>query len=344
MRAFLVKVFVVCLPMAIVLISVNYFGDTARIFSNRYEEKIVNILLSNRSVTNIDNYDERAFQQKWVKTISFTPEVVVIGSSKAMLIDSSMLGGHRTINSSVSGGGLATIENTYRLYLAAGNIPPNIIIGLDPWTMNDDNTQQRMAQKPGYRKTSNDDQTLLDKFSTLFSLTYFQRSLPALVARIKGDNEPVPTQKRYNITNTKNPDGSVAYGHAYRHSSEAEVKARVDGYLKRGDIADIDLLNSVSLDKLTRLANLISDMQAHRIRVTILLTPYHPSVYRVVTNSFPGGLKTEPLMQRLALKKKVPLLGSFDPEKCGLSNRDFYDAVHCTEPALKMILSEFSIK
>jgi hypothetical protein len=245
------------------------------------------------------------------------------------------------INNSISGATLTDIEAVYHLYLLTGKIPRRIIIGIDPWTLNDDAEQQHIAQKSGDHKIDNGKQTRLNKFTTLFSLTYFQRSLPALLRKIRGHDQPVATTEKYNVSNTKNPDGSLTYNDAYRNSSETAVKSRVEIYLKRGDIADLKLLNSVSAGKWKQLLQLINDMQTRHIRVFLLLTPYHPSIYKTILNSYPSGLNAEHLIKQFADQKKIELIGSFDPAKCGLSNRDFYDAVHCNEHGLRLILNKF---
>lgn len=343
MRVFLYKVLSIGLPVIAMLAMVNYWGDAARIFSADYENKIVSILLSHRSATNISNYNERLLQQEWIKKIPFTPDITVIGSSKAMLVDSGMIRGYRLINNSVSGATLTDIENIYRLYLAARNIPRRIIIGIDPWTLNNDATQQHIARKAGDHKNSDDRQTGFDKITTLFSLTYFQHSFPVLLLKIRGRDQPIATTEKYNISNTKNPDGSLTYGDAYRNSSEAAVASRVELYVKRGDVDDLDLLNSVSASKWKQLSRLIDDMQMHHIQVHILLTPYYPSIYKMISRRFPSGLRAEHMLGQLAGQKKLTLTGSFDPEKCGLSTSDFYDAVHGNEHGLSLILSKLVI-
>lgn len=347
MRPFLYRVLGACLPLLALLVFVNFTGDAARIFSNNYEQTIVRILLSGKSATNISNFNERQLQQKWIAKLPFIPAIVTLGSSKSMLINSGMLNGDTLINNSVSGADLTDIENIYHLYLSAKKLPRIIILGLDPWTLNDGAAVQHITQKTNRHKTGNSQQsgtvqyTSSDKFASLFSLTYFQQSLPVLFERIRNNDQPIATANKYNVSNTKNPDGSLTYGNAYRNSSDATVKSRVEVYLKRGDIANLDLLNSVSHDKWRQLLQLVENMQNHHIKVVFLLTPYHPTVYEILHNRFPSGLNPEYLINKLAVQKKITLIGSFDPGKCGLSDRNFYDAVHCNEEGMRLILSNF---
>lgn len=87
MKQFLIKTIFISILILGTLISVNYFGDAARLFSVGYEKRIADIILSGINVTNISNYDERLFQKELITSMEHSPDVVILGSSRTMLIN-----------------------------------------------------------------------------------------------------------------------------------------------------------------------------------------------------------------------------------------------------------------
>ena len=49
--------------MILILVVVNYIGDSANLFKIGYESKMAEIVIQGNYVTNIDNYDDRIFQK-----------------------------------------------------------------------------------------------------------------------------------------------------------------------------------------------------------------------------------------------------------------------------------------
>ena len=62
MRSFLLRIVWFTLPIITVLVTSNYFGDSASLFRTEYEETIAELILDGSDVTNISNYDERLLQ------------------------------------------------------------------------------------------------------------------------------------------------------------------------------------------------------------------------------------------------------------------------------------------
>lgn len=344
MKSFLIKTSMLGLPLILLVMAVNYFGDAGRLFSSNYENKIVAILLSNRAATNIGNYNERLMQVKWIEKLPDTPEVVVLGSSKAMLINKEMLNGCRLINNSVAGATLSDIEDVWGHYLALKKFPRKIILEINPWLLNPDILERSQNKHSNKHKTANVAwaKGSSDTVLSLFSPSYFRYSLSTLFWKIKGKDDPVPTLRKYNTTSTRCADGSFTYSDEYRNGDEAVVRSRVEIYFKRGDISDVHNLSSFDAGKWDRLNRMLDQMQQHKIQVTLFLTPFYPKVYQLILDNFPAGLSTEHLLAQMAEGRKMMLIGSYDPRKCGLSEDCFYDAVHCNEKGIRLLLKDFN--
>ena len=88
-RRIILKLTLILLPVAILVISVNYFVDPANMFSSReYVSGIADILSKGNNVNNVKNYDERLLQEQMTTKLQRTPDIVVLGSSRVMAVGS----------------------------------------------------------------------------------------------------------------------------------------------------------------------------------------------------------------------------------------------------------------
>ena len=87
MKKFIYKIIIISSVIYSIVIIINYLGDPGNLFSKSYEMEIVEMLKFN-NVTNISNYDERAFQREFINSLEIKPDIIAIGSSRVMSIDS----------------------------------------------------------------------------------------------------------------------------------------------------------------------------------------------------------------------------------------------------------------
>lgn len=340
MQKFLVKITLTILPLLVVLVLVNYFGDSAKLFDNNHEKKLASIINSNHNLTNISNYDERLFQKEVINGRDSVADIVVIGSSRTMLINSELFPGKSLVNNSVSGATIEDIVAIYHLYKLKNRLPEKIIIGLDPWTFNDKNKLERWKSLSKEYHAFHDSLVESDKYfkyRQLYSLSYFQSSIKSLITRIKGGDEPVATDEIYNVTNTIHPDGSLTYAEAFRNASPKEIESKIISYLD-GDIYGIENYETVSLKVKQELELLLQDMHTHGIEVIFFLSPYHPRAYQFIKTNYPAVEQAEGYIKTLASTRNIEVLGSFDPARIGLGEDDFYDAMHVREGGVKVIV------
>jgi hypothetical protein len=251
MRQFGFKSLLVTLPILVLLVSVNYFGDAARLFDADYEKKMAEIIMDGSFVTNINNYDERVFQLELITQMNEAPEVLVLGSSRTMLIRSAHFPNNSFFNNSVSGASIEDIIALFQIYKERKLLPKKIIVGVDPWLFNENNGQTRwMSLETFYNKYNKKSPTqssgnALNKYGELFSLSYFQSSSKALYQKINGTYDPVPTLNEENTTNTKLSDGSLVYREDYRNATQNEIDAKIDEYTS-GRIYSVENFDAIS--------------------------------------------------------------------------------------------------
>lgn len=348
MKRFLLKIFLLTLPLFLILVFVNYFGDAANLFKSEYESRMADIMISGSFVSNISNYDERTFQKKLIQKFDEPPEIVIIGSSRTMLINQQMYPQKKLFNNSVSGANLKDLIAIYQLYKDNNLTPKKIIFGLDPWMFNNNESGNRwksLAKQYNSFYAKNETSSFLEngamyKWSQLLSFSYFQISMRRLDDKIKSKSMPIATNSIYNSTNTKLLDGSLVYGDAYRTASLDEVEVKISKYIE-GDIYGMNGFNSFFTEKIEVLDKLCSDAIKNNIEVEFFLSPYPLKSFQALIEKYPTLKKLEDEIKKYAESKNIKVIGSFNPNKFELDNSFFYDGMHCKKEAiLKLITAE----
>jgi competence protein ComGF len=194
MDKFLFKL-IYLVPVIFVVVLTNYNVDPANLFSNKrsnqdslsYELQILNNILEGYNVTNLDTYDERVFNKKFIQSIVVAPETVILGSSRSQLINKDIFDCDQLINNSVTGATLEDIIALFNIYENNHLKPHKILLEISPWMLNDNNEQDRWSVlEDEYNsflekldKNEIDEKKILinPKYKELISFEYFQESI-----------------------------------------------------------------------------------------------------------------------------------------------------------------------
>lgn len=340
MKRFIIKTSIFSIPLILLLVGVNYFGDAAKLYcSNKYEEKIVNILKDGKYVTNISNYNERIFQKKFIHSLDFTPSMVVLGSSRSRSINSEMLQESLLINNSVSGASMEDLIALFEIYKEVNRLPSKFIICIDPWMFNDNSEQTRWESISEYYYkfknkpiTSNNSWYL---YRQLFSLSYFQSSLKTIFDKTQ---QPIATLDKVNSTNTMLSDGSNVQGLEILNTDKETVHSKVNSYLNKEYIYGLNNFNSISTDYLSDLYSLVEQLEKRVTEYSFFLSPYHPVVYNRIMSDYPLVLELEQILKKFSSNHGIKIQGSYDPGNLNMDESYFFDGMHCLEPGILKIL------
>lgn len=343
MGRFLNKLALLSIPIFFLLFGVNYFGDPAKLFDSEYEKQMAKILLNGNFVTNIANYDDRVFQKECINRFTRTPDVIILGSSRTMLISSTYFEGQSFFNNSVVGASIEDFIALFQLYMERNSLPKKIIIGIDPWLLNENNGQSRWKSleyfyNNYYKKYNSKSKSYYTyKYDQLISLSYFQASIKALSKKESEYSKPILTQKKYNETNTKMTDGSLVYGETFRNASQVVINSKMKAYIQ-GDIYSIEHFGTISNDIWNEFIGFVLDLNDKNITIDFFLTPYAPLVFDKVSKEYPNVIRTEDLINDFAKDNKIEVFGSFNPHKLRFDETYFYDGIHCKEKGIEEIL------
>ena len=338
MKYFLIKGTLFLTAIFTTVGSVNYFGDAANLFDQNYEKKIAEILQSGKNVTNISNYDERLLQKILIRDLDTITEMVVLGSSRAMLIGEETFKVSNIRNSSVSGASLEDLVGIYQLYKTENILPEKILIGIDPWIFNSNNGQNRWqtlsTEYCAFLNIACKNEAKYFKFQQIISPSYFQSSFENL---LKQSTEPQATLEYYNESNTKLIDGSLVYNKAMREKNNDQILNSIESY-QQGDIYSLNNFNKLSPKYIEEFKILINDMMNAGVIVEFVLIPYPPQVYNVLVNDYRVIIAVENFVRQYAENLKIEIKGSYDPSKYNLKNIDFYDGMHLKQEKIRGIL------
>lgn len=358
MQKVVLKLILICFPVLILLISVNYSIDPANIFqSGQYEKDIAKLLCDSMNVTNIVNYDERLLQKFFIECTDQPPDILILGSSRGMLISSDFFENKNIKNNSVSGASIEDYLAIYHLYQRRKMKPKVVLFCLDPWILNDNNGQNRwmsltddyflMYEKIGGNTFGDKKDKFLikqknsvKKYYELVSFSYFQESLSNL--ELKGRTIYYPTKNKVNDTFTKLTDGSICYNKKYREKSDIEIENEAKNYINSNPLYSLGNFTVLSKRNQEIFESFVKYLIGKNTKILFFLSPYHPAVYDFFSksNQYKIVLETESYFEKIAMKYKIQIIGSFDPHKFKLINSDFYDGMHCKEAPIKKIFHE----
>jgi hypothetical protein len=338
-KKFVSKVLLYGIPFVIFIVIINYFGDCANLYNVGFEDKIIKIRNSGLNVTNINNYDERLVQRGYIEQMKTIPAVVVLGSSRSMLISSEYLNSP-VLNLSVSGATIQDYIAMYWILKKQNKLPQKIIINVDPWLLTENLAQIRWKS---LEKEYNEFNGLNElkmfeeffKYQQLFSFSYFQCSSKQL---FQTKQDPIGTNSMFNSANTVLPDGSIVYGEKYRNTLEKEVIQSVTELIStKGSILNHN--GAISDKLLNEFSNFITKIKADGVSISFFLAPYHPLIYDHQAKNGNGLKKFEDKITAIGVSKSIEILGTFNPHKLPINYLGFFDGIHCKNETIKWILT-----
>ena len=344
------KSLLLLLPIAIFIIAINFFVDHANIFHNGYEKGIAEHLVKGYNVTNVENYNERLLQKYFIDNMKDCPDIIALGSSRIMQLNSPFQKEDKFINSGVSGASLEDDIAIYYLYEKRGCKIKKVMLGIDPWLLNDNHTQT------GWKELRNEYAFFLNnqlkqninlgaktkaydylKYKELLSRSYFKSSLQFI--QRGSDKTYYPTKNTVNKGFTRVADGSIYYGEAFRMVSPDDIEKRALINIEANPVYRLGDFTTLSGSYKTTFTKFIDYLQKKNIEVEFFLSPYHPIVYEFFKENkyYHIVFKCEDYFKQFAAVHKIKVIGSYDPSKYELDNLYLLDGLHCNEKAIKKI-------
>lgn len=347
-------------PLFLFVAFININVDPASLYkkekstqtSNEY--RIAQLLIAGNNVQLFQAVDERLLQKYFIENQTLVPDIVVLGSSRSMLIGNNIFPDKRIMNNSVTGATLADDLGLFFNYDKKAIYPKRLIFLLDPWLLH---AGARKEEK--WISIKEDAYVMLGKFGihsrnikapliswrvlNIFSLNYFQKALKVL---FESRGHPVYTATHQDSVDGKLllKDGRFLWEKNFRSRNPEEARR-----VAAQKLNDSEFIRAFKFDPDEELKSVLEGFILHlknrHVQISLLLLPFHPIVYKQLAEpSKQVGLvdivALENYYRNLAKRFGLEIKGSYDPEVCGFGDRDFYDGYHVREEALKQIFKQ----
>ena len=355
MKKLILKILCIAFPVLLLVGFVNAYIDPAALFLRSREiAAVVDLLQEGNYVVGAQNMNERHLQKQRIQREEALPDIIAIGSSRVLQMDSVFIKQHvgegTFVNHAVSGGGLYDyygILGCYGLY--QGKWPETIIIGADPWIFNGDNTEEqrydfyqneinymralvsaqedRWWEKPKVMADS-----AWDFVVQLFSPSYFQYALEWWqdAETAKQFSYGVVESEDATESALRRPDGSLRYPFDITYRDPLEVEREVEGAIASNSIYQMTDYAKTNAQMQKEFILLVDFLQEQGVEVILYLPPFHPAYYEYfdTNDNYQAIMMTEVWLLQYADSREIAVYGSYDPAYQSLTSADFLDGIH----------------
>ena len=327
------KIFYTSIFISIVLLLYSIFVFRSMDFPL---EKDLAKRLSSSSVIVIASaeIDERKFTKYRIDYSTLNPDVLVIGSSRLMQVSSSSIEDN-VFNLSVSG---ASVEDliTFSVLALQKFTPKRIYLSADPWLFNENSGQNRW-------------ETIKDDYEEALKIITMPNVAKANFHKTNkiNNNFAFNLYKKVNINYSQSyitninsglydkmqQDGKRIYNSTFENLSLNEIRS---GF--KNTISYSMANYKFSQKYFHYYEKLIDFLNYRKIEIFLVLPPYHPELYKIISNEKYKFITTENIFYKIAKDKSVSIIGSYNPDKCNCIAIDFYDGMHPRSDCINNIL------
>lgn len=368
MAKLIIKFLIFYIPIISLILFVNWGINPRFSYETPEKEKyisdLVTLLQSGQSAQTLSELTDRKFKIENIKTMP-RKNMYVFGSSRGMLLSKDYFSSESFFNISSSGAGIFDLIGFYQLLLDENKLPDTLVICFDPWLFktNADYRWQEFFTKEVSEFLSKNkiDDSNAEENSTdtkeLFEQSLFSKLLtnfptPSLVLF---SNYTIPHQMRQYLNAREFNENSWFF--IFNESiinpankpSYDQMLIKTDGSIKYPlkksfilpAIIDQNVLNTKVLykfDNFTEIQqslknlfiSLLNRLLEHDVIPIIVLSPYHPEVFnnRNISDQVALITEIEKTIHQISESLHISIIGSYNPQEFGVTNRDFFDAMH----------------
>ncbi|HOK09248.1 MAG TPA: hypothetical protein PLT82_10060 [Candidatus Hydrogenedens sp.] len=344
---------ILLIPFFIFFISVNVLIDPAGLLRKSQEKQIAQWLNEGYGVINAINVDYRKIIKERILLMQGKPDIIIMGSSRAMIIDSSFFPNKHILNCSLPSANLEDIIANYQVLYEAKQLPEKLILCPDLHYFNAyaksnfhlfqefDNAMERMEIVQNTTLKDLIVKWIDPRYFQILSPGYFQESIRFLPAWVVGKiPRPKPIEHYETEEKVIRPDGSIIYESSRRQRTQQEIELKAERYAFKHPEG---LINYRILDPTRKqiFENFLKIVKKDGVEIEVIFIPIHPRSYEILSQNkiYKIIIDVEKYMRKVFSSFDIPVYGSFDATKCGCNSTDFYDAVHAKPEAIKRILS-----
>jgi hypothetical protein len=280
--------------------------------------------------------DERPLKIAYLIHAPSRPQILVLGSSRAMEISSAWFPHQTLFNGGVRYGGIDDAVSFFELSLETGKTPDLVLLELSPTLIPVDVRHKDWRSAAPYFDRALTRYHVTKPASRLIhelmSPFQFRQNLRTLL----GVQWGIPAR---NDTSQIRPDGFLHYPDAEDQRASSELDADVARGLTTPDpTTQWGRTQSHPHEfEIALLRRFLDDMRAQHIRLIVFLAPVHPIAYAYYASR--GGFDEHWIRKEMA-SRGIPVVGSYSPTIVKATSSDFYDQVHPRPGLVRRLLWE----
>ena len=296
--------------------------------------------LSENKFVYIQNLDERKFIEGRLIYPLKRVNHIVVGSSRVMQINSEIVG-EPIFNFAVNG---ASIEDNIAISLEAVTKvgAKNIFLAADPWLLNIHNGQiryksiislyehwiERIENKmPPQKHLLTNDIIESPSINLLLSLR----------KKLHIAEKSIPQNGKAGVYDKKAYDGFHIYNESYINDKKKTIHE--DTFPNILDYSmhsfEYDLKSEESL------ILLVNYLKSLNVKVTLVLSPYHPDLYQKMILDKPIFIDIENKFRKISQHHNIEIIGSYNGSVVGCTGDEFYDGMHPKEVCMSKLFNDF---
>jgi hypothetical protein len=348
------------LPLAALVAVGNYLVDPGNLFGpEEREAQVARALAAGQTVPVGFRFDELRFQQLLAKERARRPDLLVLGSSRSMVVSKEAFPSLEVVNASVSSASLEDVIALFELFEEHGLRPRILWLSVDPWALSgglrNPSVSLDAELRAGLRRLGRAAGVEYGavpagigrrwRWLRLASPAYFQASLTTYLSRprvteravARGTADPSggePLETRGLL----HPDGSREWSPLMESRTTEQIAAAVVAEVARAPAYE---LAPPDPDRLRLLRAFLEDLGRRGVRVVLWLPPYHPFAYsRLVAEDRARGLeRAQAAVRALGRALRLPVLGAYDSGASGAAPADFIDRHHMRRGAANRLVA-----
>jgi peptidoglycan/LPS O-acetylase OafA/YrhL len=282
------------------------------------------------------NMDERKFTQYRLVYEQKKVDVIVMGSSRLMQLGLNSFK-KSTLNLSVSG---ASVED-YVAFIpeSVNKFKASIVyIGADPWLFNKNSEQTRWTSVINMysfwqkKILEHNQESVLFLDSNNYKVN--ENLLNSIYSNFNFFNNVEIDSVAENISK-KSKEGLIIYDKKFASQSLSEIRKKFPTDLFYS-------MNNYDFDYKARNSyiSLIKHLKEKNIEVILVLSPFHPELFKLMRTQEPRFIKIENDFKEIAHNLNIKIIGSYDVSKISknFGSKDFYDGLHPKDSIMNFIV------
>lgn len=361
LRTLAVKVAILAFLPGMVFLFNSTFDPDAKPINNKKEIAIADALLSGNRVafSGYDWYDyvnPGGIKAQYAYQVRQRSDVLILGSSHVADLSGNLLPKKSVTNGAFAGSTLEDIYAVYGIYRKRGLLPSQLIIGIDPWVLN-----RKFQGNPRIAKALRDDIQYInqliesnptpsaDSFFDLLGIYSFRRSLTAITTKPETSQQVFSSGADYyrvllasEISSGPglNPDGSNLSGGTVVSDTDLVALRQlvIENIAERRNCC-FGNFYELAPELKQNLEGFLKLVVRDGVKPVLYLPPEHPLFYEAFSTAAenPMQVQTENYVRSLGTKYNIPIVGSYNPKRCGLEERDFWDGDHLVQSGFAAI-------